>query len=155
MRAKTHYAERPEAYSIAETPEGCIVTFNEKIEATDEGFSADAYIWTARTGRRVTEQRLAERYSELLAAVKEKEYLVMAENVRARRNDLLAETDSFMSLDRMGLTVPQSLIFTEWLPFFKQLGDVLVGRMAKYRQELRDITAQEGFPYDVKWPEKP
>jgi hypothetical protein len=26
---------------------------------------------------------------------------------------------------------------------------------ATYRQELRDITAQEGFPWNVVWPEKP
>jgi hypothetical protein len=26
---------------------------------------------------------------------------------------------------------------------------------ATYRQELRDVTAQEGFPWDVTWPEAP
>ena len=26
---------------------------------------------------------------------------------------------------------------------------------ATYRQELRDVTAQEGFPWDVVWPEAP
>jgi hypothetical protein len=26
---------------------------------------------------------------------------------------------------------------------------------ATYRQELRDVTAQEGFPWDVVWPETP
>jgi hypothetical protein len=26
---------------------------------------------------------------------------------------------------------------------------------ASYRQALRDITAQEGFPYSVTWPTKP
>jgi hypothetical protein len=26
---------------------------------------------------------------------------------------------------------------------------------AAYRQELRDVTAQEGFPWDVTWPEAP
>jgi len=26
---------------------------------------------------------------------------------------------------------------------------------ATYRQALRDITAQEGFPYEVVWPPKP
>ena len=29
------------------------------------------------------------------------------------------------------------------------------GKMAKYRQELRDITKQKGFPYEINWPEKP
>jgi hypothetical protein len=27
--------------------------------------------------------------------------------------------------------------------------------MAAYRQALRDITAQGGFPYSVTWPTKP
>jgi len=27
--------------------------------------------------------------------------------------------------------------------------------MATYRQALRDITAQEGFPHSVVWPAKP
>lgn len=26
---------------------------------------------------------------------------------------------------------------------------------AAYRQQLRDITAQDGFPYDVQWPQSP
>ena len=26
---------------------------------------------------------------------------------------------------------------------------------AAYRQQLRDVTAQRGFPYDIKWPVKP
>ncbi len=28
-------------------------------------------------------------------------------------------------------------------------------KYAEYRQALRDITAQPGFPYNVEWPEKP
>jgi len=27
--------------------------------------------------------------------------------------------------------------------------------MAAYRQALRDITSQPGFPHDVSWPTKP
>ena len=27
--------------------------------------------------------------------------------------------------------------------------------MTMYRQQLLDITAQEGFPWDVTWPDKP
>jgi len=26
---------------------------------------------------------------------------------------------------------------------------------AAYRQELRDVTAQAGFPWDITWPEQP
>lgn len=38
-----------------------------------------------------------------------------------------------------------------------QLSDAPVdaATWATYRQELRDITQQEGFPWDVSWPEQP
>lgn len=75
--------------------------------------------------------------------------------IRRRRNALLAQTDAEMSLDRLQLTVPKGVLFSDWLKFFKQIAELLTGDMAKYRQALRDIPQQEGFPFDVKFPEKP
>ena len=54
------------------------------------------------------------------------------DNIRRNRNRLLSETD-WMALSDSTLSV-------EW---------------ATYRQALRDITIQEGFPYAVEWPAKP
>jgi hypothetical protein len=55
-----------------------------------------------------------------------------AQNVRDRRDHLLQETD--------------------WMA----LSDVVMEPYwAEYRQQLRDITAQEGFPFNVVWPTKP
>lgn len=55
-----------------------------------------------------------------------------AANIRAHRDDLLRQTD------------------------WRALSDVtMTPEMATYRQALRDITAQEGFPYSVTWPSKP
>ena len=63
-----------------------------------------------------------------------------AEAVRAKRDKLLAECDWVTvkavdqnAADNLGIQVPQV-----WLD---------------YRQALRDITAQEGFPHNVIWPE--
>ena len=56
----------------------------------------------------------------------------LSANVRARRNDLLAETDWRFRSD---LTPSQ-----EWID---------------YCQALRDVPAQEGFPTNVTWPIKP
>ena len=53
-------------------------------------------------------------------------------NIRRERNRLLSETD-WMALSDNTMT-------PEW---------------ATYRQALRDITSQEGFPYNVEWPTKP
>jgi hypothetical protein len=52
--------------------------------------------------------------------------------IRSERDKLIAETD-WMALSDNTLT-------PEW---------------ATYRQALRDITSQEGFPHTVEWPEKP
>jgi hypothetical protein len=54
-------------------------------------------------------------------------------NVRFRRNDLLTDTD------------------------WTQVADAPVDQAAwaTYRQALRDITTQAGFPTDITWPTKP
>ena len=54
------------------------------------------------------------------------------DNIRFRRDGLLQETD-WMALSDNTMT-------PEW---------------ATYRQALRDITGQEGFPYSVNWPAEP
>lgn len=57
-------------------------------------------------------------------------------NIRSRRDGLLQQTDWIVikSYER-GQNIP-----AEW---------------ELYRQSLRDITAQAGFPYSVEWPTKP
>ena len=56
----------------------------------------------------------------------------MAEGARGNRNLLLAETDWWAVSDR---TMTQAEI--------------------DYRQALRDVPAQEGFPTNISWPVKP
>lgn len=57
---------------------------------------------------------------------------VLPQAIRAERNSLLAETDYLALSDT-----------------------TLSSDMAAYRQALRDITSQSGFPTDVTWPTKP
>lgn len=52
--------------------------------------------------------------------------------VRTQRNNLLSDTDY------KGLS--DNIMSQEWID---------------YRQALRDITTQDGFPYSVEWPVKP
>ena len=78
-----------------------------------------------------------------------------AEFARKIRNKLLEESDSRMIFDRMNLDVPKGTTFTAWLGFFEALGKVLLGAWATYRKELRDLPEQEGFPFNVIFPEKP
>ena len=78
-----------------------------------------------------------------------------AEFCRKIRNKLLEQSDAELSLDRLGLAVPSGTTFTAWLSFLKGLGGALTGAWSTYRQALRDLTAQPGFPFDVTFPEKP
>lgn len=70
----------------------------------------------------------------------EKEYIPtdeeLANQARRKRDNLLEECDYYVMSD---------------YPFTAE------GLLAvkKYRQELRDITGQEGFPKKITWPEKP
>ncbi len=52
--------------------------------------------------------------------------------VRSNRNVLLAETDWWATSDR-----------------------TMTAEQTQYRQALRDITDQAGFPADIIWPTKP
>ncbi len=78
-----------------------------------------------------------------------------ANYVRQIRNKLLAESDARMSIDRFGLTVPSGSTFTVWLYFLRSLGNILLGDWAKYRQALRDLPEQQGFPFNVEFPTPP
>ena len=60
--------------------------------------------------------------------------IIAENNIRSERNTLLTQSD------------------------WTQLPDVPISTKAawaKYRQDLRDITAQSGYPFNVIWPEKP
>lgn len=59
-----------------------------------------------------------------------------AAEIRAKRNQLLAETDWTQLAD-------------------SQLDEEAQAAMRAYRQALRDIPQQEGFPLSVEWPEEP
>lgn len=56
--------------------------------------------------------------------------------IRKKRDDLLKETD-WMATKAFETNTP---IPEMWVI---------------YRQQLRDVTSQEGFPYDIAWPQNP
>ena len=80
--------------------------------------------------------------------------------MREKRNQLLNETDKEMVLHRLDLYILKEEITAANIvkglkEFFDSIKKIFSSDMAKYRQELRDVPQQEGFPYDIKWPEKP
>lgn len=68
-----------------------------------------------------------------------------AEMARKIRNRLLDMSDAQMSLDRIGLDTSSTAAF------LTSLGKIFKNSWSVYRQHLRDISAQEGFPFNIDW----
>lgn len=103
-------------------------------------------------------EELENKYESWLEFAKDCEYMQLAAEIRAKRNELLAETDKELCLDRLGIEIPENINATNLLTIvtsvFKGISNILNNNISKYRQELRDITKQDGFPYKVVWPTK-
>lgn len=83
--------------------------------------------------------------SAYVRAVDEKDEVRAAEMARKIRNRMLDKSDAEMSLDRIGLDTSST---TSFLTSLKKIFD---NSWAKYRQHLRDVPTQEGFPFDIDW----
>jgi len=105
------------------------------------------------------EKNISSNYEDWLTLAKDNDYEATAEKVREKRNQLLAESDEHLLLDRIGLDIPSDITATNFISvlktFFTNFTNILTGEWAEYRQKLRDLTKQEGFPYNVEFPEKP
>lgn len=72
-----------------------------------------------------------------------------ADAARALRNKLLDLSDKEMSLDRLTLDISNAFAF------LTSLANVFSGDWAIYRQALRDIPQQDGFPFNITFPVSP
>ena len=72
-----------------------------------------------------------------------------AEMARKIRNRMLDKSDAQMSLDRIGLNTSSTTAF------LTSLKNIFDNDWAVYRQHLRDITKQEGFPFNIDWGSSP
>jgi hypothetical protein len=75
-------------------------------------------------------------YAKWLKFAKDKEYDVVGNEIRAERNHLLALCDWTQNAD-------------------SPLDSDRKSAWVTYRQALRDVPEQQGFPYDVVWPTQP
>lgn len=172
MKQRTYSDIKPEKnFSIENVENGkCTVLFFDDIQEEkqeshleNEGstekvvYSYDVYSTEVSYRDNLAETIEAD-FEKWLKDIKEKDFNEVAATVRAKRNELLAQTDKEMCIDRLGIEIPENINATNLLTavtsVFKGLGNILNNTMSKYRQELRDITKQEGFPYNIKWPSK-
>lgn len=82
-------------------------------------------------------------------ACKENNAEEAAEFARKIRNKLLDDTDKEMSFDRLGFDLGTAT------KFITSLKNIFRGDWAVYRQALRDLTKQEGFPFNITFPTPP
>lgn len=116
-------------------------------EQTEEGvkFIYDMFTMTTSANEELVSQNIDE-YFEL---AKNAEIQRLSDEVRAKRNRLLEESDKYMALDRLDLDTSSAI------KFLASLKNIFNNNYAVYRQQLRDITKQPNFPYDVEFPKKP
>ena len=106
-----------------------------EVEDKPEHWEWDEYKLTAKYRANLADS-IENSFDIWLNAAKARAYDDMAKAVRKRRNDLLAETDYLMYSDY-------------------PITDTAKERISQYRQKLRDISKQRGFPFKVVFPEKP
>ena len=108
---------------------------SKKDDKGDTIYNYDEYLLIV-TDRDGLEKIVQDNMEVWLAYAKQQETDNQAQAVRDKRDKLLADTDWTQTDD-----APLSSEDKE--------------SVRKYRQALRDITAQSGFPQEIKWPDKP
>lgn len=137
MRAESNI--RPEKnYSIDIRKDKAIITFFDNIQEVTEN-EETKYIYDVFEikiqNREDLEQKLEdeEYYNSLLELAKEKYGQKLADEIRKIRDELLKETDKYL-LEDFPITEEQK------------------EKYKIYRNALREIPEQQGFPHDVSWP---
>lgn len=144
---------KPEPFVIKRNGEEAEITLLDKIvsidETTDEeGNKSTLYNYIVHKVntlyRENLQQDINDNFAEWLEKATKAESEDKASAIRAERNIRLAETDAEATVDRLILKFN-----------ITKLEDLLTLPIIKYRQALRDITKQKGFPETVVWPLKP
>ncbi len=144
MRQKTFSSVRPESpWHIENVKNGkCTILFFDNIEEVQEvgeeqeastTYKYDLYVMTEVPYRDNLSEELQNNYENWLNDVKEQDRNAVASDIRIKRDYLLSSTDWTQMKDTALSTAEQQ-------------------KYAIYRQALRDIPQQVGFPYDVVYP---
>lgn len=92
------------------------------------------------------DETLKAAYARACEEQNEEEAAALARKIR---NKLLDNSDAQMSLDRLGLDT------TNATKFIASLVKIFSSEWAVYRQALRDLTEQAGFPFNIEFPTPP
>ncbi len=104
-------------------------------------------------------ERITEQQAAWLAEAQADAYSEAAAKARSLRDKLLTESDAMTALDRFGMNLPDKVTATTMLTVVKEiltaLWSITKGAIGQYRQALRDLPEQPGFPFEIEWPDKP
>lgn len=130
-------ATKPESVKIITVGDRAIIRFAENVieEKREEEtlFVYDEYQIETKN-RAMLKISVEKNFEAWLVRAKQVEADVLAAEIRDKRNKMLAETDFYFLSDR-------------------ELDSAKRSALEAYRQALRDITKQKGFPKEVVWPE--
>ena len=133
---KVNGSVSPETLSFEHRFDGMAeIRFRENIIKTDDGYTYDEYLLVMRDYDGLKEN-VQKNQQTWLEYAKNQETTKLAEDARTARDKLLVDTN-WTQMDDAPLSSEDK------------------ESMRKYRQALRDITAQTGFPQEIKWPDEP
>lgn len=163
MRIKTELSERPPVFTVSREGNRAVIIFYTDVQEVqrEDGSSAwEAVSWTIESSWTDNiMERISENQAAWLAEAQAEAYAEAAAKVRSLRDKLLTESDAMTALDRFGMDLPDKVTATTMLTVFKEilttLWSITKGAIGQYRQALRDIPEQPGFPFNVEWPDKP
>jgi len=130
-------ATKPESVKIITVGDRAVIRFAENVteEKREDGtlFAYDEYQIETKN-RTMLKISIEKNFEDWLARAKQAETDLLAAQARDKRNKMLEETDFYFLSDR-------------------ELDSAKRSALEAYRQALRDLTKQKGFPYKVEWPE--
>ena len=130
-------ATQPEPVKIIVTGVRAFIRFTENVSEEKRGgetiFAYDEYQIETKN-RAMLKISVEQNFEVWLARAKQAETDLLAAQARDKRNKMLEETDFYFLSDR-------------------ELDSAKRSALEAYRQALRDLTKQEGFPYKIIWPE--
>lgn len=163
MRIKTELSERPPVFIVNREGDRAVIIFYtdiKEIQREDGETAWEAVSWTLETSwQDDIAARIGADVSSWLTLAQNEAIKIAAAEVRAKRDLLLVASDAMTQLDRLGMDLPDKVTATTMLSVFKEiltaLWNITKGSIGQYRQALRDLPEQPGFPFDIDWPNKP
>ena len=163
MRINTELSEKPPVFTVSREGNRAVIIFYtdvQEVQREDGETAWEAVSWTLESS--LTDnimERISENQAAWLAEAQAEAYTEAAAKVRSLRDKLLTESDAMTALDRFGMNLPDKVTATTMLTVVKEiltaLWSITKGAIGQYRQALRDLPEQPGFPFEIEWPDKP